>query len=109
MQQLKTQDNEAAKKVQTITEPAHDKTYNETCATTEDSDQPAYLCSQIRVFADEMCLLWPPGFPTRDTPARWLSGRVSALLPGGCWFNPQLGHTKDFKNGTSCSFAWCSA
>ena len=36
------------------------------------------------------------------------SGRASALWPGGC-FDPLPGHTKDFKNGTSCSFAWRSA
>ena len=34
---------------------------------------------------------------------------ASALWPGGCGFDPRLGHTKDFKNGTSCSFAWRSA
>ena len=42
-------------------------------------------------------------------PAQWLSGRASALWPGGCGFDPRPGHTKDFKNGTSCSFAWHSA
>ena len=47
-------------------EPAHDKTYNKTCATSEDSDQPQYLHSLIRVFADGMCLLQPPGCPKRD-------------------------------------------
>ena len=37
-------------------------------------------------------------------PAHWLSGRASALKRiGGCGFDPQPGHTKDFKNGTSCS------
>ena len=41
--------------------------------------------------------------------AQWLSGRVSALWLGGCGFDPRPGHTKDFKNGTSCSFAWRSA
>ena len=34
------------------------------------------------------------------TPAQWLSGRASALWPRGCGFDPQLGYTKDFKNGT---------
>ena len=42
-------------------EPAHDKTYNKTSATSEDSDQPAHPRSLIRVFADRMCLLQPPG------------------------------------------------
>ena len=46
---------------------------------------------------------------TSPLPAQWLSGRASALWPGGCGFDPRPGHTKDFKNGTSCSFAWRSA
>ena len=49
-----------------INEPAHDKTYNKTCATSEDSDQPAHPRSLIRVFAGRMCLLRPPGYPKRD-------------------------------------------
>ena len=49
-----------------IFEPAHDKAYNETCATSEDSDQPAYPRSLIRVFADRMSLKQPPGYPKRD-------------------------------------------
>ena len=40
-------------------EPAHDKTYNKTCETSEDSDQTAHPCSLISVFADCMCLLQP--------------------------------------------------
>ena len=35
----------------------HYKTYSKACATSEDSDQPVYPCSLIRVFADRMCLL----------------------------------------------------
>ena len=31
---------------------------------------------------------------------------ASALWPEGFGFDPWLGHTKDFKNGTSCSFAF---
>ena len=38
-----------------------------------------------------------------------LLGRASALWPGGCGFDPQPSHTKGFKNGTSCYFAWRSA
>ena len=45
---------------------AHDKTYNKSCATSEDSDQPAHPRSLIRVFADRMFLLQPPGYPKRD-------------------------------------------
>ena len=35
-------------------------------ATSEDSDQPAHPRSLIRIFADRMCLLQPPGFIKRD-------------------------------------------
>ena len=42
-------------------EPAHDKTYNKMCATSKDSDQPAYQRSLVAVFADYMCILQPPG------------------------------------------------
>ena len=37
-----------------LIEPAHDKTYNMTLVTSEDSDQPAHTRSLIRVFADRM-------------------------------------------------------
>ena len=47
-------------------EPGHDKTYDKTCATREDSNQPAHLCSLIRVFTDCMCLLQTPAYPKRD-------------------------------------------
>ena len=40
-----------------INEPAHDKIYNKTYATSKDSDQPAHPRSLIRIFADRMCLL----------------------------------------------------
>ena len=45
---------------------AHDKTYSETCATSEDSDQPAHPRNLIRVFADRMYLLKTPGYQKRD-------------------------------------------
>ena len=47
-------------------EPAHDKTYSKTCATSKDSDQPAHPHSLIRVFIDLMYLLQPPGYPKKD-------------------------------------------
>ena len=47
-------------------EQAHDKTYNKTFATIKDSDQTAHSRSLIKVFADRMCLLQPPGYPTRS-------------------------------------------
>ena len=37
-----------------------------TFAISEDSDQPAHPRSLIRVFADRVCLLQPPGYPMRD-------------------------------------------
>ena len=35
-------------------------------ATSEDSDQPAHPRSLIRVFADRMCPLKPPGYRKKD-------------------------------------------
>ena len=43
-------------------EPTHDKIYNKTCATSEDSDQPAHPHRLIRGFANRMCPLQPPGY-----------------------------------------------
>ena len=51
---------------QKIYEPAHDKTCNKTCATSEDSDQPAHPHSLIRDFAARMCLLQSQGYPKKD-------------------------------------------
>ena len=47
-------------------ETMHDKTHNKTCGTSKDSDQPAHPRSLIRISADSMCLLLPPGCPKRD-------------------------------------------
>ena len=52
--------------VSRIYESAHDKTYNKSCATSEDSDHPAHPRSLIRVLADRMFLLQPPGYLKRD-------------------------------------------
>ena len=49
-----------------ILKPASDKTYNKTCATSEDTDQSARPRSLIRVFADRMCIQQPPGYPKTD-------------------------------------------
>ena len=68
-------------------EPGHDKTYNKTCATSEDSDQPAHLRSLIRVFADRMCLLQPPGYPKRDKQIPlpyWVEVQADLSL---CWLH----------------------
>ena len=45
-------------------EPAHEKTFNKTCATSKDSDQTAHPRSLIRVFASRM-FLQLPGYPKR--------------------------------------------
>ena len=68
-----------------IIEPAHDKAYEKTIATSKDSDQPAHTRSLIRVFADRMCLLQHPGSPKwdkREPVPYWVD--VSADL-GLCW------------------------
>ena len=49
-----------------VVDPAHGKTCNKICATNEDSVQPAHPHSLIKVFADHMCLLQPPGYPKGD-------------------------------------------
>ena len=48
------------------TEPEHDKTYKKTSATSEVLDQPGHPRSLIRVFADRMRLLQPPGYSKKD-------------------------------------------
>ena len=63
-------------------EPAHHKTYNMTCAASEDSDQPVHPGNLIRVFTDHMCLLQPPANPKtdkRDPLLYWVD--VQADLP----------------------------
>ena len=66
--------------------PAHNKTYNKTCATSEDSDQTAHPRSLIRFFADCMCLSQPPGYPKRDKrellPYWWLYRLIFASHTG---------------------------
>ena len=66
-------------------EPTHDKTYNTTCATSEDSDQPAHPRSLIRVFTDRTCHLKPPGCPkmdTREALPYWVNVHADLSL---CW------------------------
>ena len=44
---------------------------------------------------------------TKNLRTYWRSDsvtRASGLRPGGCGFDPRPSHTKDFKNGISCSF-----
>ena len=75
-----------------IYESAHNKTYNKTCATSKDSDQTAHPRSLIRVFADHMCLLQPPGYPKRDEKEPlpyWVHVQADLSL---CRFCRALGH-----------------
>ena len=44
--------------------PVHNNTYNQICATSEDSDQPAHPCSLISLCWSHV--LQPPGYPNRD-------------------------------------------
>ena len=48
-----------------ILELVHDKTYNKTYVTRQDSDQP-WMHSLIRVFAYRMCLLQLLSYPKKD-------------------------------------------
>ena len=49
-----------------ISKPAQDKSYNKMCATSKDSDQPVHPHYLIKVFADHICLLQPPGYLKMD-------------------------------------------
>ena len=74
-----------AKRRDNIFEPAHDKTYNKTFATSEDLDQPALPRSLIRAFADRMCRLQPPGYPKmneREPLPYWVDVQADLSL---CW------------------------
>ena len=65
-------------------EPAFDKTSIRR-ATSEDSDQPAHPRSLIRVFADSICLLKPPGYPKRykqEALPYWVDVQADLHL---CW------------------------
>lgn len=58
--------------------------------------------------------MWTPHYHTGSNQMNQLAifsvpvnaSRVSALRLGGCGFDPWLGHTKDYKNGTHCLIAW---
>ena len=65
-----------------IIEPAHDKTYNKTCATSEDSDQPAHPRSLIRVFADRIFILDHPKMDKRKPLPYWLDVQADMSLAG---------------------------
>ena len=66
-------------------EPAHEKTYNKTCAISEDSDQTAHSRSLIWVFADRICILQPPAYPKRgeqEPLPNWVDVQTNLSL---CW------------------------
>ena len=75
------------KKTSITYEPAHDKTYNKTCATSEDSDQPTHPRRLIKVFVDRMCLLRLPGFSKEDEREPlpyWVAVQADLSL---CWLH----------------------
>ena len=76
-----------------INEPAHYKTYNETCAISEDSNQTAHPRSLIRVFADRMYLLQPPGYPKGVNGNPCKTGWINRLI---CVLAGQKGRTAGF-------------
>ena len=47
-------------------EPESNKTCSKTCATSDASDQPAHPRSLIRIYADRLSFLQPPGYPKKD-------------------------------------------
>ena len=68
-------------------ELVQDKTYIKTCVISKDSDQPALSRRLIRVFADHMCILHPPGNPKRDKRepmAYWVDVLADLRL---CWLH----------------------
>ena len=70
-----------------INEPAHDKTYNKPCTTSEDSDKHAHPRSLIIVFADLKCLLQPPGYPMKDEREPmpyWMNVQADLCI---CWLH----------------------
>ena len=77
-----------------INEPTHDRIYNNTCATSEDSDQPAHPHSLIRVFADRMCRLQPPGYPKR-----------AKREPSPYWSDVQADLSLDWLHRSYCKFS----
>ena len=71
-----------------INEPQHDKTYRVACAPSEDSDQPGYPPSLIRVFAVRMKEAWVHSYPLST------EQRAKTLIRlGGCpgWSESSLG------------------
>ena len=61
-------------------------TYYKTCVTSKDSDQPSHPCSLIRVIADRMCHLQPPGCPKRDEREPVPYSVDVQAHPSFCWY-----------------------
>ena len=99
-------------------EPAPKKIYRKACVTRKDTNQT------LRIFLVCMCFLQPPNYPNRDkkepllywmdvqadltsTVAHFVEGSLCNQEIADLILGPS--HNKDFRNDTSCSFAWCSA
>ena len=97
-------------------EPKHNKSYNNICVSSEDSDQTAHPRSLIWVFADRICLLHPPSYPKRDKRKSlpyWVDRKADLSL---CWSaGPIVGYVKSSvlsfcrSTGTQCSGALLSS
>ena len=61
-------------------EPAHDKTYNKSCATSKDWDQSAHPRSLIKVFANRMYLIQSSKRNKREPLLNWVSVQADLSL-----------------------------
>ena len=83
-----------------------DKTYNKTCATSEDSGQHAHPSSLIRVYTGGMCLLQYPLYPrgimkTLATLGRYTGCSESLLHMSYCRFCHALAHLRVLVSATA--------
>ena len=65
------------------------------------------FCPALAYVAKPFDISMPVFFRTYGC-SGWVT-KASTLRPGGRGFAPRPTHSKDFKNGISCSFAWRSA
>ena len=82
---------------------SHDKTSKMACAPSEDSDQPGYLPSMIRVFAVRMKKHWVFSLPLNALRRLWsdlADAQADLSLPWAqrpfCWFCHEVAHLSDF-------------
>ena len=59
--------------------------------------------------SESMLLLVEMHLMSTEEPIQWLIWLGIRFVTGNLWFDPHPIHTKDFKNGISCSFVWRSA